>query len=124
MKLVNLRDKPTCPYIYVGRAMAGRNQREGSPLGNPFKVGRHKDPIALYRQWLWDKIKAQDRSVMALLEHITERSFTPGERYSERVVDDALRRWCEGGEADHVTLRRYLIDDRLLARDHGVYWRP
>ncbi|MFJ6955738.1 DUF2087 domain-containing protein [Micromonospora aurantiaca (nom. illeg.)] len=38
-------------------------------------------------------------------------------------MDDALRRWCEGGDADHVTLRRYLIDDMLLTREQGVYWR-
>ncbi|MEO3780092.1 DUF2087 domain-containing protein [Micromonospora sp. B11E3] len=59
-----------------------------------------------------------------LLEHIAARSFEPGARYPERAVDEALRAWCDGGEADHVTLRRYLVDDRLLARDQGVYWRP
>jgi hypothetical protein len=45
-------------------------------------------------------------------------------RYPERAVDEALRRWCDGGEAVHVTLRRYLVDDMLLVRDLGIYWRP
>ncbi|WP_422756375.1 DUF2087 domain-containing protein [Micromonospora sp. WMMD708] len=50
-------------------------------------------------------------------------SFTPGVRYPERAVDEVLRRWCDGGGTDHVTVRRYLIDEALLSRDQGVYWR-
>ncbi|MEU8313853.1 DUF2087 domain-containing protein [Micromonospora sp. NPDC048887] len=69
------------------------------------------------------RLPAQRGRRRVLLEHITERAFEPGRRYPEREVDDALRRWCEGGEADHVTLRRYLIDDMLLTREQGVYWR-
>ncbi|ODB73733.1 MULTISPECIES: DUF2087 domain-containing protein [Micromonospora] len=69
------------------------------------------------------RLPAQRGRRRVLLEHITERTFEPGRRYPEREVDDALRRWCEGGEADHVTLRRYLIDDMLLTREQGVYWR-
>ena len=30
-----------------------------------------------------------------------------------------LRAWYP----DHVTLRRYLVDEALLARERGVYWR-
>ncbi|MCZ7437532.1 DUF2087 domain-containing protein [Micromonospora sp. WMMC241] len=69
------------------------------------------------------RLPAQRGRRRVLLEHITERTFEPGLRYPERAVDDALRPWCEGGEADHVTLRRYLVDDLLLTREHGVYWR-
>ncbi|MDG4800867.1 DUF2087 domain-containing protein [Micromonospora sp. WMMD980] len=69
------------------------------------------------------RLPAQRGRRRVLLEHITERTFEPGLRYPERAVDDALRPWCAGGEADHVTLRRYLIDDLLLTREHGVYWR-
>jgi hypothetical protein len=38
-------------------------------------------------------------------------------------VAEVLKRWCEGGEVDHVTVRRYLVDEELLSRDGGVYWR-
>ncbi|MEW2592744.1 DUF2087 domain-containing protein [Micromonospora aurantiaca] len=69
------------------------------------------------------RLPAQRGRRRVLLEHITEHTFEPGRRYPEREVDDVLRRWCEGGEADHVTLRRYLIDDMLLTREQGVYWR-
>ncbi|MGC1212948.1 MAG: DUF2087 domain-containing protein, partial [Micromonospora sp.] len=76
------------------------------------------------RDGVLTRLPAQRGRRRVLLEHIVERSFEPGVRYPERAVDDALRAWCEGGEADHVSLRRYLIDDMLLVRDHGVYWRP
>ncbi|MEU8421125.1 DUF2087 domain-containing protein [Micromonospora sp. NPDC048835] len=58
-----------------------------------------------------------------LLAHIAERSFEPGTRYPERAVDDALKPWCAAGGSDHATLRRYLIDERLLTREHGIYQR-
>ncbi|MEV0005251.1 DUF2087 domain-containing protein [Micromonospora sp. NPDC050980] len=82
---------------------------------------------AIRRTFLRDgaliRLPAQRGRRRVVLEHITERTFEPGVRYPERAVDDALRHWCAGGEADHVTLRRYLIDDLLLTREHGVYWR-
>ncbi|MFG1869562.1 DUF2087 domain-containing protein [Micromonospora arborensis] len=59
-----------------------------------------------------------------LLAHIAERSFEPGTRYPERAVDDALKPWCAAGGSDHATLRRYLIDERLLTREQGIYQRP
>jgi hypothetical protein len=57
-----------------------------------------------------------------LLEHIAS-SFEPGRRFPEREVNVVLRAWCDGGEADYVTLRRYLVDEGLLSREHGEYWR-
>jgi hypothetical protein len=53
-----------------------------------------------------------------VLEHIAA-SFEPGVRYPEREVDAILRAW----HPDHASLRRYLIDEELLAREGGVYWR-
>jgi hypothetical protein len=34
-----------------------------------------------------------------------------------------LRAWCHDSETDHVTLRRYLVDEGLLSRADGEYWR-
>ena len=42
--------------------------------------------------------------------------------YDELEVNDRLRVWCDGGEVDHVTIRRYLIDMKLLHRADGLYW--
>jgi hypothetical protein len=40
-------------------------------------------------------------------------------RYPERAVDAILRAWYD----DYVTIRRYLIDEDLMARENGLYWR-
>ncbi|MEH1016190.1 DUF2087 domain-containing protein [Micromonospora sp. CPCC 206060] len=43
-------------------------------------------------------------------------------RSARATVDDRLRMWCTDGEVDHVTVRRYLVEARLLFRANGVYW--
>ncbi|MEU3963327.1 DUF2087 domain-containing protein [Streptomyces buecherae] len=57
----------------------------------------------------------------ALLEQLTERFFEPGRRYTETEVNAALSRCYD----DYSTLRRYLIDERLLSRspEGSAYWR-
>ena len=47
------------------------------------------------------------------------QDFEPGVRYTEREVNEILRRRAD----DHVTWRRYLIDACFLDRADGVYWR-
>ena len=53
-----------------------------------------------------------------VLEHLA-MCFEPGVRYPEREVNAVLRAW----HPDHAALRRYLVDEGLLARSEGVYWR-
>lgn len=65
---------------------------------------------------------AQESKRRLVLEHVAQ-SFEPGRRYPEREVDVVLRAWTEGGGADHATLRRYLVDHQLFAREGGEYWR-
>jgi len=45
--------------------------------------------------------------------------FDVGVRYPERDVVEVLQRF----HPDHASLRRYLVDEELLSRDHGEYWR-
>jgi len=40
-------------------------------------------------------------------------------RYPERQVNAMLRAWYP----DYAALRRYLVDEHLLAREAGEYWR-
>ncbi|MFD9000401.1 DUF2087 domain-containing protein [Streptomyces sp. NPDC059582] len=56
-----------------------------------------------------------------VLRHIAEQTFEPGVAYPERVVNDRLRAWCDDGDVDHVTLRRYLVDLGHLDRSEGIY---
>jgi hypothetical protein len=53
-----------------------------------------------------------------VLEHIAA-VFEPGVRYTEKTVNTILRAWY----ADYATLRRYLVDEDLMARAEGMYWR-
>lgn len=47
------------------------------------------------------------------------RSFEPGVRYPEAEVNLILG----AVHPDYAMLRRYLVDEQFLSRDHGVYWR-
>ena len=53
-----------------------------------------------------------------LLEHVAS-TFEPGVRYPEREVNALLRAWHE----DYAMLRRFLVDEQLLDRENGMYWR-
>lgn len=46
-------------------------------------------------------------------------AFEPGVKYTESAVNATVRVW----HPDVAALRRYLIDEGLLARENGVYWR-
>ena len=53
-----------------------------------------------------------------VLDHVAQE-FEPGVRYTEVDVNLALRAiW-----PDVAALRRYLVDEGLLARAEGMYWR-
>ena len=51
--------------------------------------------------------------------------FEPGRQYPEREVNRLLEERAAPGAAglDHVTLRRYLVDEEFLDRREGTYWR-
>jgi hypothetical protein len=53
-----------------------------------------------------------------LLDSVAQ-GFEPGVRYPERVVSSFLAQLYD----DHAALRRYLVDEEFLSRDHGEYWR-
>jgi hypothetical protein len=59
----------------------------------------------------------------AVLEHIAGSSFEAGATYDEPAVNEKLRAWCDGGEVDHVAIRRYLIEAGILVRANGIYAR-
>jgi hypothetical protein len=67
-------------------------------------------------------LPAHDSKRRQVLEFLVQ-SFEPGRRFPEREVDAVLRAWTDGGEVDHVAVRRYLVDHGLLAREGGDYWR-
>ena len=63
-------------------------------------------------------IPTQDKKRQIILRYLAGL-FEPDRRYPEREVNAIL----QDVYPDAASLRRYLVDYRLMARDHGVYWR-
>jgi hypothetical protein len=63
-------------------------------------------------------IPTQRAKRLVVLDMLAQE-FEPGEHYSERRVNAMLRKW----HADTAALRRYLVDEGLLDREAGEYWR-
>ncbi|MGN6792905.1 MAG: DUF2087 domain-containing protein [Streptosporangiaceae bacterium] len=53
-----------------------------------------------------------------LLNHVAQM-FDVGVRYSESEVNRQLRTVHD----DYAALRRYLVDEGFMSREHGEYWR-
>lgn len=66
------------------------------------------------------EIPNQGKKRLAVLRHILQ-AFEPGKRYTEKEVNETLKRYYP----DAASLRRYLYDDGLLKREQNgsAYWR-
>lgn len=64
------------------------------------------------------EIPANRSKRLVVLERIVQQ-FEPGLRYEEREVDRRL----QVIHPDHAALRRYLVDEGLMTRADGSYWR-
>jgi hypothetical protein len=63
-------------------------------------------------------IPNQHKKLMVILSHLA-KNFIPGEQYPESQVNQILRRFHD----DTAALRRYMVDNGLLKREKGIYWR-
>lgn len=57
-----------------------------------------------------------------VLGHVAQ-SFEPGVDFRETEVNEILERWSANSGVDHISLRRYLVDEDLLRRAGGIYRR-
>jgi hypothetical protein len=64
-------------------------------------------------------LPVQEKKLLVVLRHLVQ-VFEPGERYIEKQVNETLRRY----HIDTAALRRYMVDNGLLERREGIYWRP
>ena len=64
------------------------------------------------------EIPTQRRKRMVVLERLAQ-DFEPGLRYDEAKVSRRLQRYHD----DYAALRRYLVEESLMARADGIYWR-
>jgi hypothetical protein len=88
--------------------------------GEPMDPDRQK--AAVLRTFIVDgrlvQVPAARSKRRVVLEHLAA-CFEPGVKYPERAVDAILRAW----HPDYASLRRYLVDEGLLARENAIYWR-
>jgi hypothetical protein len=63
-------------------------------------------------------IPTQHKKLMVILCYLV-KNFEPGVKYPENQVNQILRRFHE----DTAALRRYMVDNKLLSREKGIYWR-
>jgi ribosomal-protein-alanine N-acetyltransferase len=64
------------------------------------------------------EIPTQRAKRRIVLERLAQE-FEPGIRYEEELVSEQLARYND----DYAALRRYLVDEGILSRSEGVYWR-
>ena len=64
------------------------------------------------------EIPAQRRKRLVVLERLAQE-FEPGMRYDEAEVSAHLRRYHD----DYAALRRHLVEESLMTRVDGIYWR-
>jgi hypothetical protein len=99
---------------------AARAAAESAPAPEPLSSDPAEDAVlsAFVRNGRLVSIPAQRAKRRVVLAHLV-RTFEPGVRYPEREVNVLLGVW----HADVAALRRYLVDEGLLTREAGVYWR-
>jgi len=64
------------------------------------------------------EIPTQRRKRLVILERLAQ-DFDPGVRYDETEVSRRLQHY----HPDYAALRRYLVEESLMTRAEGVYWR-
>ena len=63
-------------------------------------------------------LPSNGKKLLVVLRYVN-RVFAPGAKYTENDMNQTLARFHE----DTATLRRALVDCKILARDHGAYWQ-
>ena len=64
------------------------------------------------------EIPTQRKKQVIVLRRLAQE-FEPGVHYTEKEVNAILKRY----HPDFATLRRYLVDNKLMERDTRLYWR-
>jgi hypothetical protein len=73
---------------------------------------------AFFRDGRLTEVPAKESKRRIVLERIA-LEFEPGVDYDEQAVNAIVGRFS----TDHAALRRHLVDEGFLDRDHGRYWR-
>jgi hypothetical protein len=101
----------------VARQAAAARPRRG-----PEDFGATADQAEVLRNYLVDgklaQVPAQRSKRLVVLDFLAGQ-FEPGRTFPEEQVNYVLGRF----HADYAALRRYLVEEELLERRDGFYWR-
>ena len=99
----------------AAEARSGEGAEEGGPPGDLRPFVRDGRVVSL------PAARARRRALLDWLAGL----FEPGRRYAEPEVNRLLAERVGPGAVgvDHVTLRRYLVDEAFLDRRENTYWR-
>ncbi|MGR7023630.1 DUF2087 domain-containing protein [Geodermatophilus sp. URMC 62] len=114
------RDGHTLELLTDRFGAAARAAAEAAPAPEPLSEDPAESGVlaAFVRDGRLVSIPAQQSKRRVVLEHLV-RVFDVGVRYPEREVNALLAVW----HPDTAALRRYLVDEGLLSRAAGLYWR-
>jgi hypothetical protein len=105
-------------------ARAAKAFRAAAPVAAPEEPldAAQRERAKVLKSFVKDKrlvsIPTQRAKRLVVLELLAQE-FEPGRRYSEKMVNLILGKWNH----DVAALRRYLVDEELLSREGGEYWR-
>lgn len=101
---------------------AAQQAAAGRPRVRPEDLGATADQAGVLRNYLVDgkltHIPAQRAKRLLVLDFLANR-FEPGRTYPEEQVNYVLGRF----HPDYAALRRDLVEEDLLERRDGFYWR-
>jgi hypothetical protein len=101
---------------------AARKAAADRPQSRPEELGATADQAQVLRNYLVDgrltHIPAVRSKRLVVLDFLAGQ-FEPGRIYPEDQVNYLLGRF----HADYAALRRYLVEEELVERREGFYWR-
>ncbi len=104
------------------RSLAAEVGEADLPMDPFIGYGMADDERLVLSRYFEGRVLVEVPSSRAKRRIVLERlalEFEIGKRYDEVAVNVLLHAFHE----DHVTIRRYLVDEGLLDRDDGQYWR-
>lgn len=126
LNLVQMRTDGTTHYYRLNGEALQRLNRE---LFTPEKVAALADDLAgeawerkvlstFLKENRLTKIPDTRKKRLVILKWLVTQ-FEEGVRYPEALVNEIIRRY----HPDTATLRRELVGNNLMQRDHALYWR-
>ena len=98
---------------------AERSEQLPGPGGEPLPAFDAKVLRAFVEGGRLTSIPAQEKKRLVVLRWVRERCFPEARDYPEREVNERLATVHE----DTATLRRYIVESRLMSRSGGIYRR-